>query len=317
MTNAKLESDPVLPARLAMDTRCKTCKLCDRSCTLGMFRDDDEEYLLINKELHARGKRDNLDFCNAPCFGLHSISRDKKWTSWGQHWIPEWIDSHPDPTEPAKVRQTFMRFGASTGDSTLRFKTLIRAAHDLHPRDLVEDFLPDYEQLPRDENERIKLWLKACENMGSYGLERDLNLVTCSHCLMVCGKDFDETKKRYDLLNSSGYVVADSNWKMHHYDTYEEANKARYIRRVPRAEMAKDATENGKLWFTNYFGIEPKGEIQDFFYQIKAKNACTRAGLAGKEARAPIIINPSYLMAMIMPPKKKRNGRPAPEKIAK
>ena len=317
MTNARLVSDPQLPPRLAMDTRCKTCKLCDKSCTLGMFRDDDEEYLLINGELHARGRRDNLDFCNAPCFGLHAISRDKKWTNWGQHWISEWIDKHPDPEPRVNVRQTFMRVGARTGDSTIRFKALIHAAHDLHRRELVEDMLPDYEQLPKDENERIKLWMKALENMGSPGLDKDPNVVTCSQCMMVCGKDFDETKKRYDLLVNSGYVVADADWKMHHYDTYEEAAKARYVRRVPRAQIIEDSTENGKLWFTNYFGFETKGEIQDFFYQIKAKNACARAGLKGKEAKAPIIINPSYLMAMVRPPKKKRNGRPAPEKIAK
>jgi hypothetical protein len=317
ITNAKLESDPQLPPRYAMDNRCKTCKLCDKSCTMGMFRDDDEEYLLINGELHARGKRDNIDFCNAPCFGLHAISRDKKWTNWGQHWIKEWTDSQPDPNDRVGVRQTFMRVGARSGDSTLRFKTIVRTAHELHPRGLVEDLLPDYESLPKDENERIKILLKAFENMGSFGLERDPNLITCTQCVLVCGPDFEETKKRYDLLCSSGYVVPDADWKMHHYDTYEEAVKHRYVRRVPRAEMMKDATENGKLWFNNYFGIEPKGEIQDFFYQIKAKNACAKAGLKGKEARAPIIINPAYLMAMMMPQKKMGNGRPAPEKITR
>jgi hypothetical protein len=315
MTNAKLESDPQLPPRTAMDTRCKSCKLCDKSCTMGMFRDDDEEYLLINGELHARGKRDNVDFCNAPCFGLHAISRDKKWTNWGQHWIPEWTDSQPDPTQRAKVRETFMRFGARTGDSTVRFKAIIRTAHELHPRKLVEDIIPDYEQLPRDENERLKTWYKVMGNMGTYGLERDANVITCSQCMMVCGKDFDETKKRYDLLCNSGYVVADSNWKMHHYDTYEEANKSRYIRRVPRAEKLQDAAENGKLWMTNYFGFEPKGEIQDLFYQARAKKACANAGLAGKEAKAPIIVNPVYLLAMAMPARKDKK-REAPINVS-
>lgn len=314
-TNAKLVSDPVRPARETMDTRCKTCKLCDKSCTMGMFRDDDEEYLLINGELHARGKRDNIDFCNAPCFGLHGISRDKKWTNWGQHWIPEWIDSQPDPTDRAKVKQVFMRFGSRIGDSTVRFVGIRHMAHDPHPRELVEDIIPDYEQLSKDENERLKLWTKCLENMGSTGLERDSNLLTCGQCMLVCGPDFAETKKRFDMLVNGGYVVPDSNWKMHHYDTYEEAAKARYIRRVPRAEMARDATANGKLFFTDYFGFEPKGEIQDFFYQIKAKNACAKAGVGGKEAKAPILVNPSYLMAMALPPKKKK--RPAPEKMVK
>lgn len=57
ITDAPLKSDPVMPARDTMDNRCRTCKLCDKSCTLRMFRDDEEEYLLINGELHVRGKR--------------------------------------------------------------------------------------------------------------------------------------------------------------------------------------------------------------------------------------------------------------------
>jgi hypothetical protein len=151
ITNAKLESDPQLPPRYAMDNRCKTCKLCDKSCTMGMFRDDDEEYLLINGELHARGKRDNIDFCNAPCFGLHAISRDKKWTNWGQHWIKEWMEEQPDPNKRQEIRSTYMRVGGRTGDSTLRFDVIRHIGRDLYPRDMVEDFLPDYEHLPKSE----------------------------------------------------------------------------------------------------------------------------------------------------------------------
>ena len=311
VTNAMLKSDLVQPARFVMDNRCKTCKLCDKSCTMGMFRDDEEEYLLINGELHARGKRDNLDFCNAPCFGLHAISRDKKWTNWGQHWIKEWTVSQPDPTRREKIRQTFMRVGARTGDSTLRFQAIVRAGHDLFPRELVEDFLPDYEQLPRDENERTKIILNGLERMGSYGLERDPNLVTCSQCMLVCGPDFNETKKRYDLLTNSGYVVPGPDWKMIHVKTYEEAValKAKYPRRVPRSEIIQDGQANGKLWMTNYFGIEPVEEIKGLIYQARAKKACAKAGLADKEAKAPVIINPSYLLALAMPSRKKKKNR--------
>jgi hypothetical protein len=312
VTNAKLKSDPVQPSRFVMDNRCKTCKLCDKSCTMGMFRDDAEEYLLINGELHARGKRDNLDFCNAPCFGLHGISRDKKWTNWGQHWIKEWMDEQPDPAKRQEIRSTYMRVGGRTGDSTLRFDVIRHVARDLYPRDKVEDFLPDYEHLPKSEPERRKLMVQLYDNMGFQGLDRDPNLITCSQCMMVCGWDFDETKKRYDLLNSSGYVVPDPDWKMIHVDTYEEAValKEKYRRRVHPAEMIKDAQASGKLWFKDYFGYEPVGEFKDFVYRLKVKKACARAGLKGREALAPLLINPSYLAGMILPPTKKRNRRP-------
>ena len=39
-----------------------------------------------------------------------------------------------------------------------------------------------------------------------------------------------------------------------------------------------------------YFGFEPKGEIQFLQYQRKLKKACADAGLAGKEARAPVLL---------------------------
>ena len=311
VTNAGLKSDPVQPARFVMDNHCKTCKLCDKACTMGMFREDEEEYLLLNGELHPRGKRDNLDFCNAPCFGFHAISRDKKWTNWGQHWIKEWTDSQPDPTQREKIRQSFM--GMGTGDATIRFQAIVRAGHDLYPRELIEDFLPDYEQLTRDENERVKILLEALKRMGSHGLEKDPNLITCSQCMLVCGPDFDETKKRYDLLTSSGYVVPGPDWKMIHVKTYEEAAalKAKYPRKLTRREIQKDAQASGKLWMTNYFGIEPVEEIKGLIYQAKAKKACAKAGLAGKEAQAPIITNPSYLLSLAIKGRKKKKNREA------
>jgi hypothetical protein len=148
--------------------------------------------------------------------------------------------------------------------------------------------------------------------MGFKGLERDPNLVTCSQCMMVCGWDFDETRKRYDMLTNSGYVVPDPDWKMIHVDTYEEAFalKEKYKRRVHPAEMIKDAQASGKLWFKDYFGYEPVGEFKDLVYRIKVKNACAKAGLKGKEALSPLLINPAYLSAMILPPKKKRKKKP-------
>ena len=127
-----------------------------------------------------------------------------------------------------------MRVGGRTGDSTLRFDVIRHIGRDLYPRDMVEDFLPDYEHLPKSEQDRQKLMIQLYENMGFKGLERDPNLVTCSQCMLVCGKDFDETRKRYDMLNNSGYVVPDPDWKMIHVNTYEEALalKEKYRRKV-------------------------------------------------------------------------------------
>jgi hypothetical protein len=70
--------------------------------------------------------------------------------------------------------------------------------------------------------------------------------------------------------------------------------------------MMKDAQASGKLWFSDYFGYEPVGEFKDWIYRMKVKKACEKVGLKGKEALAPLLINPSYLGGMIFPRKARR-----------
>jgi hypothetical protein len=100
---------------------------------------------------------------------------------------------------------------------------------------------------------------------------------------------------------------------MIHVKTYEEAValKAKYPRKLSRREIQKDAQASGKLWMTNYFGIEPVEEIKGLIYQAKAKKACAKAGLAGKEAQAPIITNPSYLLSLAIRGRKKKKNSEA------
>ena len=288
ITNAPLKSDPLPPARDTMDNRCRTCKLCDKSCTLRMFRDDEEEYLLINGELHARGKRDNLDLCNMPCFGLHGISSDKNWTNWGRHWIWEYVDRRPDPGSRTSIRRMMMRQGTRSGDGGPRYDVIRRGNSILWPRQSVEDLIPDYENLPRSEEEIAGLLITAHENMGITGL-KDPYVLTCGQCSLVCGPDFDETKKRYDMLIASGYVVPGAAGKMVHVDTYEEARELKASHRVTFSRRERLKNSGGAFWLKNYFGFEPAGEWQGWLYQRKNKKACAEAGLAGKEAKAPTL----------------------------
>jgi len=288
ITDAPLISDPVMPARDTMDNRCHTCKLCDKSCTLRMFCDDEEEYLLINGELHARGKRDNLDLCNMPCFGLHGISSDKKWTNWGRHWIREYSDRRPDPENRTSIRMMLMREGPRSGDGGPRYDVIRRGNSILYPRQSVEDLIPDYENLPDSEEEISRLLVAAHEHMGVTGL-KDPYVLTCGQCSLVCGPDFDETKKRFDMLIASGYVVPGADGRMVRVNTYEEAQefKSRYHVTVSRSERLRNS--GGTFWLKNYFGFEPKGAWQNWLYLRRAKKACARAGLAGKEAKAPTL----------------------------
>jgi hypothetical protein len=287
VTNATLKSDPVLPPRDAMDNRCRTCKLCDKSCTLRMFRDDEEEYLLLNGELHARGKRDNLDFCNMPCFGMHGIALDKKWSNWGRHWIWEYVGQRPDPEDRAGIRRIMSRYGAAAGDGGPRYQVIRLKTTILWPREAVEDLLPDYDDLPKGEDALSRLLTAAHENMGVKGL-KDPYVLTCGQCSIVCGPDFAETKKRYDLLCASGYVVPGPDGKMMRVSTFEEAQEAKIKYRPPElSRMERIRNSGGGFWIRNYLGFEPKEEWQNWLYQRKAKKACAEAGLAGKEAKAP------------------------------
>lgn len=288
VTDALLASDPILPVRDAMDNRCKTCKLCDKSCTLHMFKADEEEYLLLNGELHARGKRDNLDLCNMPCFGLHGISSDKKWSNWGRHWIMEYVERMPDPHDRIGIRRMMMKAGPASGDGGPRYDLIQRFNSVLWPREKVEDLLPEYADLPADENEIARLLVQAEENMGIKGL-KDPCVLTCGQCALVCGPDFSETKKRFDLLLNSGYVVPGADGRMVRVKTYEEARdlKLRYQVEVSRRRMVKDS--GGLLWVTKYFGFNPRAEWHNWHYQRKAREACAEAGLGGKEATAPTL----------------------------
>jgi hypothetical protein len=286
ITDAPLKSDPVMPARNTMDNRCRTCKLCDKSCTLRMFRDDEDEYLLINGELHVRGKRDNLDLCNMPCFGLHGISSDKKWTNWGRHWIREYTNRRPDPADRTSIRRMMMREGPRSGDGGQRYDVIRRGNSILWPRDNVEDLIPDYEDLPGSEEEIVKLLVTAHEHMGVVGL-KDPYVLTCGQCSLVCGPDFEETKKRYDMLIAGGYVVPGPDGKMVHANTYDEALKLKSESHVTFSLKERLKNSGGSIWLKSYFGFEPKGEWQNRLYQRKVKKACADAGLAGQEARAP------------------------------
>jgi hypothetical protein len=301
-----LKSDPVPPASYTMDNRCKTCKLCDKSCTLGTFSCDENEYVLLNGELHPRGKRNCIDFCATACFGLHGISRDKKWSTWGRHWVPQWLDTLPDPNDKAAVRAVETRMGAKAGDSTARYQAIRRSQAILWPRDKVEDLVPDYEGLPKSKEGLDKLITQVQENIGVHGL-KDPWAQTCGNCSIVCGPDFEETKKRFDMLTNSGIVVPGPDGSYVHAANFEEAFeiKKKYPHRVDRAQIVKDATDSGSFWVRYYFGFEPKSELQNMLYQQKARRAAAKAGLKGKEARDPAVYDLKWVLAAAFDQKKK------------
>jgi len=275
VTDAILQSDPMLPPRHFIDNRCMKCKLCEKCCASGMFLADEEEYVLINGELHPRGHRRNIDLCNVTCFGLHGLSRDKKWTTWGKYWIRDWIGDKQDPNKKRKIRSAATRMGASTGESARRYDIIRKVGSILYPEEVLESRIPDYENLPKDKRECLNLLRELVEQPLKIQSLDDPNVLTCGHCSLVCGSTHSETQRRYRLLMDSGLVVPGPEGRMVNCDTYEEACeiKKRYPLKVTRQEMRKDAIDFATLWSRLYVGVEPMSIMKGRKYDRALKKA--------------------------------------------
>ncbi len=270
VTDAVLESDPTLSPRHFIDNFCAKCKLCDKVCPAGMFEAEGEEQVLLNGELHPRGKRRNLDLCNTSCFGLHGLSRNKKWTSWGRHWINDWVEHEPDWQNKQKIRRTLLRKGSSTGDSTPRYETIRKLGSILWPEELEKE-VPEAKNLPENAMERNDILNGLiAKHLGITGL-KDPNILTCGQCALVCGPDLKETADRYHTLIESGLVVPGPDGTMVNVPTFEEAvaMRKKYPQKIRKEEMRKDARASAALWHKYYFGIEPKSMLQGWLYRRK------------------------------------------------
>ena len=279
VTEAVLASDPPLPPRAFVDGNCRTCKLCEKTCASGMFEPQREEYVLLNGELHPRGKRRNLDFCNATCFGLHSLSRDKTWTSWGTRWIPEWVDNLPDGSNKLKVRYALLKAGSLSGDSTPRYDFIRRIGALLYPKTVIDEYLDSHPE-SRPEAERFRDCFQpfakkiGVANAGDLADER---ILTCGMCAMICGPTVEETARRFRLLEQGGLVVSAPDGTTAIARTYLEAIKSRScLPKVSAWKMLRDAVASTLLWSRHYLGVEPRSIIQGWRYDRQLKRAVSR-----------------------------------------
>ena len=149
------------------------------------FESDAEEYVLINGSLHPRGRRKQLHLCTTTCFGLHALSRDRTWTTWGKHWIRSWIDGPPDPYDARKVRAAYARAVSRTGDAFPRYDIIRKVTSVLYDEEFVEKRLPVVQDLPADELEQNRILSELAEDyLGVPGLQ-DPYVLTCSSCSPV------------------------------------------------------------------------------------------------------------------------------------
>jgi len=275
VTDAVLKSDHLLPPRYFIDRYCKKCLICDKACPAKMFEMEKEEYVLLNSELHPRGKRRSIDLCNASCFGLHSLSPDKKFSSWGRHWISSWVGREPDPKKE-NIRKKLLMKGGSVGDSTVRYKLIRSIGCELHPEEWIDEWkiVRRYEDLPQDELEQRKVQSGLIKKYLGIQIENP-NVLTCGQCALVCGPTIQESAKRLKLLREGGIVVPGKDGRNVVVKTFEEARKIReqYPFRISYSRRLSDILQSTVLWMRYYFGIEPRSIIKNWIYQRKLKRA--------------------------------------------
>ena len=281
VTDAVLKSDHLLPPRYFIDRYCKKCLICDKACPAKMFEMEKEEYVLLNSELHPRGKRRSIDLCNASCFGLHSLSPDKKFSSGGRHWISSWVGREPDPKKE-NIRKKLLMKGGSVGDSTVRYKLIRSIGCELHPEEWIDEWkiVRRYEDLPQDELEQRKVQSGLIKKYLGIQIENP-NVLTCGQCALVCGPTIQESAKRLKLLREGGIVVPGKDGRNVVVKTFEEARKIReqYPFRISYSRRLSDILQSTVLWMGHYFGIEPRSIIKNWLYQKKLKRAISESGV--------------------------------------
>lgn len=268
VTDAVLKSDPALDPRYFLDGFCSKCKLCAKSCTVKMFHEDEEEeYVLLNDEPHPRAKRYNIDLCNTACFGLHGLSSDKKWSTWGRYWIKDWVGKDFGYTQKKKIFKDMLVQGVVTGTAFRRYEVIRKMASILRPESVYRS-LPDQANMPVDEEDRVRVQKEYCVDELKVKTLDDYNVSTCANCSLICGPDLTETARRYRLLTESGIVVPGPGGKMTRVDTYEEAvaMKEKYPDRLRISEKLLDAFMLMFQFPFFYMGFNPKSSWQGFIY---------------------------------------------------
>jgi hypothetical protein len=282
VTDAVLQSDPLrYSPRHFVDDWCRKCRVCDKVCPLGMFIGENEEYILMNGELHPRAKRRDINLCNGGCFGLHALSNDKNWTTWGYQWTKSWMDVPLESLTTLKVIPQFVARAMWTGDSGPRYKMIRHLAGYMIKDDVLNEYLDKHPERMSQE-EYKKAFIKFGEDIGADGLQ-DGTLLTCGNCGLVCGPSVEESINRYKLLTQSGLVVRNADGSMVNVATFEEAVKIRQLPKRSAWFKFKDALVLAWVFHKWYWGFEPKSFVQGLQYSRRLKKAVKDRIIGHKE----------------------------------
>jgi len=294
VTSAVLASDrPRYGPRHFVDGWCRKCKMCDKVCAARMFREVEEEYVLVNGELHPRARRNDINLCNATCFGLHAISPDRKFTSWGFGWIRPWMKKPTDRMSKLSVIGSFLSRVFTRGDSGPRFQMIATLGKAYVPQEHLQAWFDRRpERLPYPE--RVEAFRELGEKIGVKGLRSD-RLLTCGQCGLVCGPTVKESARRFSLLARSGLAVQNAQGEMVVAPTYEKAEEI-YTERLPGLtfwDLLRDCLALVSLILRNYTGLEPRSFLGGIVYEARRRKA-VRLRIAGhKDARPASLPHPA------------------------
>ena len=168
---------------------------------------DREEYALINGQLHPRGEKRDINLCNVSCGGLHALSADKKWSSWGKSWIESWVGVEPDP-EKQDIRGDALRSFGTTRDLSARLEPIFSFYSKPYRDGLFEDpdHFPDYEDLHGvTEGQKLRSYAQVLEKILGIHIADPISM-SCAQCALVCGPNVDESQKRWKMLSRSGIL---------------------------------------------------------------------------------------------------------------
>jgi len=213
-----------------------------------------------------------VDLCKISCFGLHSLSYDRKWTNWGLHWIDDWVEKEPNPKKKMALLVAMLRRGLTTGDSMPRFDILKRLCTRSYSGE-VSRFLPGLHHFPQDEPGRYRILAEFIRSLGVHNIDDYPIPMICGHCALVCGPTPEETRRRYELLISSGLVVPGEKGRMTKVKTYDEASilRRRHPYRSSFYRNLRDTFDSLYLWHRYYFGLGLRGHLKAIRYRRRMK----------------------------------------------
>ena len=230
VTDAELESAPILDPRCYFDDLCQHCMSCKAACPTKMFMHDQEEYALINGQLYPRGKKRDINLCNVSCGGLHALSANKKWSSWGKSWIESWVGVEPDP-EKQDIKGDALRSLVMTRDLSARLEPIFSFYSKPYDDGLFENrnLFPDYEDLDgATEGQKLRSYAQVLEKILGIHIADPISM-SCAHCALVCGPNADESQKRWKMLSRSGILC------------YQEGNEPIITRNYEKAVAYRES----------------------------------------------------------------------------